>query len=79
MANLTREDVTNVLGSVEDTLVAQVIGLGATREELIEAHAWLSNDEALMNAGRPLASSRVGQLIALLERYDEDALIDPRP
>ena len=79
MANVTREDVTNVLGPVDDTLIAQIIGLSATLEELMEANAWLSNDEALMNAGRPLASSRVAQLIALLERYDEEAPIDPQP
>jgi hypothetical protein len=79
MAHITREDVTSVLGQVDDSVVAQIVGLGATRQELIEAHAWLSNDEALMNDGRPLPSSRVGQVIAVLERLDEEAPVDPRP
>ena len=77
MPHITRDDVIRVIGSVDDMLIAQIVGLGATPDELMEAYAWLSNDEAMMNSGRPLASSRVGQLIAILERFDEEAPIDP--
>ena len=72
MATLTREDVVAVLGPVEDSLVAEILGTGASPEELAEAYAWFTNDEALMNAGRPLASSRVGRLIDILEAAEED-------
>ncbi len=40
----------------------------------------MSNDEAAMNTGRPLASGRVGQLIDILEAdedEDEDEEISP--
>ena len=72
MATLTREDVVAVLGPVDDSLVAEILGTDASREELVEAYAWFTNDEALMNAGRPLASGRVGRLIDILEAAEED-------
>lgn len=72
MATLTREDVVAVLGPVDDSLVAEILGTGASPEELAEAYAWFTNDEALMNAGRPLASTRVGRLIDILEAAEED-------
>src|SRR3954469_10611275 len=54
MAALTRNDVVAVLKPAEDTVVAQIIATGATKEELAEAYAWMQSDETLMNAGRPL-------------------------
>src|SRR4051794_13692176 len=37
------------------------------------AYAWMQSDEALMNAGRPLPSGRVGQIIAVLQAVEDDA------
>ena len=76
MTTLTREDVRAVLGPVDDILVAEILRTGASREELVEAHAWMTNDEAAMNTGQPIASGRVGQLIDILEA-DEDEEISP--
>jgi hypothetical protein len=74
---LTRRDVVSTLGAVDDILVAKIIETGATAEELAEARAWLANDEALMNAGRPLATGRVARLVDILgaikEEEEEDA------
>ena len=67
MTTLTREGVRAVLGPVDDGLAAEILGTGASVEELAEAYAWTSNDEAPMNTGRPLASGRVGRLIDILE------------
>ncbi len=52
MSTLTRKDVTTMLGELDDDVVAEIIATGATPEALAEAHAWLANDEPLMNAGR---------------------------
>ena len=71
MTKLTRDGVTSVLGRVDDHLAAELIGTGATLDELIEANAWVSNDEALINAGRHLAAGRVGTLVRILMRSDE--------
>lgn len=70
---LSREEIVSVLGPVDDELVAELIEIGATREELREAWGWLHNDEALMGAGRPLPGTRVGKLIELLEPEEDEA------
>ncbi|MCK8786536.1 hypothetical protein M0638_19350 [Roseomonas sp. NAR14] len=72
MSALTGEDVRSILGTVDNDLMARILATGATREELAEAYAWLSNNEALMNSGQPLASGRVAELIDLLEEGEED-------
>ncbi len=68
---ITRDEIISVLGPVDDELVAELIGTGASARELREAWGWLHNDEALMSAGRPLPGTRVGRLIDMLEP-DED-------
>jgi hypothetical protein len=75
MRRLTRDDVTRAIGRADDVTIAQIIGTGATVDELAEAQAWIVNDEPLMNAGKPLAKGRVGELVEILselEASDED-------
>jgi hypothetical protein len=75
MRRLTRDDVTRAIGQADDVTIAQIIGTGATVDELAEAQAWIVNDEPLMNAGKPLAKGRVGELVEILselEASDED-------
>ena len=73
MSALTWDDVKAVLKPAEDTVVAQIVAMGATKEELAEAYAWLQNDEAMMNAGCPLPVGRVSQIIATLQAVEDDA------
>lgn len=72
MPALNRDDVIATLGPVDDFIVAEVIGMGATAHELAEARAWTANDEPLMNAGRPLAEGRVVRLIGLIRELEKD-------
>jgi len=62
MAALTRDDVVGLLKPAEVIVVVQILATGATtgatKEEFTEAYAWMQSDEALMNAGRSLPSSR---------------------
>ena len=53
--------------------IAQIIGTGATVDELAEAQAWLANDEPMLNAGRPLATGRVRELVDILSELDPGA------
>ncbi len=50
--------------------IAEIIGTGATADELAEAQAWIANDEPLMNAGKPLATGRVRELIDILAELE---------
>jgi hypothetical protein len=72
MNAVTRSDVVAVLGPVDDLLAAEIVASGATVEELAEAKAWLANDEPLMNSGRPLAAGRVGRLVEVLRRLEDE-------
>jgi hypothetical protein len=72
MSTLTRKDVTTMLGELDDDVVAEIIATGATLEALAEAHAWLANDEPLMNAGRPLPGGRVARLVDIVAAISEE-------
>jgi hypothetical protein len=77
MTRITRDDVAAAIGQVDDVTIAEIIGTGATVEELAEAKAWIANDEPLMNVGKPLATGRVRELVDILselepEEEDED-------
>lgn len=66
MTHLTREDVAKAIGEVDDVTVANIIATGATADELAEAQAWTVNDDPLLNAGKPLPSGRVRELVDIL-------------
>jgi hypothetical protein len=72
MKRVSRDDVTKAIGRVDDVTIAEIIGTGATAGELAEAQAWIANDEPLMNAGKPLPSGRVGQLVEILTELEPD-------
>jgi len=70
MKRVTRDDVTKAVGRVDDVTIAEIIGTGATADELAEARAWLVNDEPLLNADKPLATGRVRELIDILAELE---------
>ena len=72
MPIVTRTEVVSVLGPSDETLIMDVLATGATHEELAQAWAWVTNDEALMNDGHSLPSGRTAELVALLAPEDED-------
>ncbi|MEH2566550.1 MULTISPECIES: hypothetical protein [unclassified Bradyrhizobium] len=71
MKRVTRDDVIKAIGPVDDVTIAEIIGTGATVDELAEAQAWIANDEPLMNDGRPLATGRVRQLVDILAEIEQ--------
>jgi hypothetical protein len=77
---LTREDVKALVGPTDDLMLAAILASGATAGELAEAAAWVENDEAMLNAGRPIPTGRVGQLVEILKtKDDEEFLAEPEP
>jgi hypothetical protein len=72
MRRVTRDDIAKVVGRADDVTIARIIGTGATVDELAEAQAWIANDEPLLNAGRPLATGRVRELLDILAELDPD-------
>ncbi len=72
MRRITRDDVSRTITGADDATIAQIIAAGATIEELAEAQAWMANDEPMMNAGRPLATGRVRELVDILAELEPD-------
>lgn len=63
---LNREQLVKAIGSIDDAGVAEILAMDATAEELAQAQAWITNDEALINSGKPLVGGRVSRLIEIL-------------
>ena len=78
MGNLTPDDVTKAFGRIDDVTITEIIGTGATADELAEAQAWVVNDEPLMNAGKPLPGGRVRELIDILAELEPSDDIDDK-
>ena len=72
MRRITKDDAIKAIGRVDDVTIAEIIATGATVDELAEAQAWIANDEPLLNAGRPLATGRVRELIEILAEFESD-------
>lgn len=79
MTRLSRDDVIKAVDRADDVTIAQIIGTGATAEELAEAQAWLANDEPMINDLRPLAQGRVRELVDILSELEEDEEEDVEP
>ena len=72
MRRITKNDAIKAVGGADDVAIAEIMGTGATVDELAEAQAWIANDEPLMNAGKPLPSGRVGELVEILTELEAD-------
>lgn len=72
MSRVTRDEIIKAVGQPDDVTIAEIIGTGATAEELAEAQAWAVNDDPLLNAGRKLPTGRVRELIDILAELEPD-------
>jgi hypothetical protein len=70
MRHVTRDDVIKAVGAIDDVSIAEIIGTGATTDELAEAQAWVVNDDPLLNAGKPLPDGRVRALVDILTELE---------
>jgi hypothetical protein len=69
---MTRDQVTEICGRLDDMRIADIIATGATAAELMEARGWTVSDDTLAAAlGHP-ASGRVARLVDLLKADEPD-------
>ena len=72
---LAHDDVTDVVGRIDDEKVAAIIATGATLEELVEAYAWtVDESDALADAEKSL-SGTVAEIYDILmadEAWDDE-------
>lgn len=77
-AKLTRDEVRALIGRLDDRVLTDILAMSASRAELAEARAWLENDEAMLNAGRPMPSGPVARLIERLQADDDELPMVPK-
>ena len=64
MTELSRSEIEQIAGRLDDGLVVEILETGATREELVEAMEWLYADDVL---ARDLHREPAGRIAALCE------------
>lgn len=69
---ITRTEIEQILGPIDDHLAAEIAGTDATAQDLAKAMAWIEADEALVNAGDNLPTGKVAELIGILETVEEE-------
>jgi len=67
---LTRSDIEDIFGPVDDHLAVQLAATGATAAEMVEALAWHNSDDPVLNEGRELPTGRVAAVLAILDQAD---------
>jgi hypothetical protein len=68
MSELSRDEVVEIVGPVNDVIVAEIIATGIEKPELIKAHERVVRDRKAHNPGPPLEPGPFAQVVDILER-----------
>ncbi len=63
----TVQDIRDIIGPSDDAVLTNIVALGATREEVLEAFAWLSSDDYLHRKLHHSLTGRPALVFELLE------------
>ena len=75
MAELSRDEVVEILGPVGDVIAAEVIATGITKEELVAAHQRVVEDVRTNDPGPPLEPGPFALVVDILERSRRRGLL----
>jgi hypothetical protein len=75
MSELSRDDVVEIVGPIGDAAVAEIIGTGISKDELVAAHERVVRDLKAHNPGPPLEPGHFAQVVVILERVRRDGLL----
>ncbi len=71
MASMTRpvtaSEIRDVIGAVDDGVLLRILEIGPTRQEVIEARAWLDSDDYLQRVHHHPLSGRAAAVFEILE------------
>jgi hypothetical protein len=68
MAELSRDEVIEILGPVGDVIAAEIIATGISKADLVAAHDRVIRDRKAHNPGDPLSPGPFAQVVDILER-----------
>lgn len=66
-APATAREIRAIIGPNDDELVTRIVDLGATRDEILEAHTWLMSDDYLHRQLHHSLRGRAALVFDLLE------------
>lgn len=72
MATVTREQVIEIVGRINDARVAEIIATGATPADVTEAFTWLNEDEYLGGELEKPLSGVVSRVYEILRADEPD-------
>jgi hypothetical protein len=67
----TSEDIKNILGPLDDSVLLQIIDLRPTVRDLEDALIWLSGDPDVFEASKPLCGP-AAEIVAILQSQEQD-------
>jgi hypothetical protein len=68
MSELSHDEVVEILGPVNDVIIAEIIATGINKAELVQAHDRVARDRKAHNPGAPLEPGPFAQVVDILER-----------
>ena len=71
----TAQEIQRVLGPIDDEVINEIINLGATKNEVLQALEWFNDDESMRAAAESMsvcAKSIYEILLADRDRYSPD-------
>jgi len=60
-------EIRDIDGTLDDGVIASIVALGATREEILEARAWLASDDYLHRELHHSLRGRAAEVFDILE------------
>jgi hypothetical protein len=68
MAELSHDEVAEIIGPTSDVIVAEIIGTGITKDELAAAYARVVSDRKAHHPGASLEPGPLAEVVDILER-----------
>lgn len=74
MSELSRDDVVSIVGPISDAAIAEIIGTGISKDQLVAAKSQVIQDRKTHNAGNSLAPGPFAQTVDILERLGKGGI-----
>jgi hypothetical protein len=68
MAELSRDEIAEILGRVSDAIAAEIIATGISKEDLLAARDRVVRDRKGHDPGPPLEPGPIAEVVDILER-----------
>jgi hypothetical protein len=68
----TADEIRKIVGDVDDDVVSNIMSIGATESEVLEAFLWTTSDEELGNEVERLPHGAVGAVVEILEAQEPE-------